>query len=686
MDCIIFPVAQTRMQSFPFPEPDLSDIVEGSPHFDPHWYGCFYADVGRGKLSPARHFQRFGQWMQRGISADQPDSAQYGDLIRALRRAPTISYCIPIMNRPDDIRVTLPANLEENRAFEERLEFLVLFFDEDRATHDWIRHTFADDIKSGYLRLIISQELTYWHFGRAKNAFRGRLSGEVYSSLDGDNFVTREETEQLLAVAKQYGRHFVFHHFSGSWGDGTSGRISIPRELYEAVGYDARALPRQYDEIDLILSILIRHRASRLLRYDTSTHCLSSDMSARFSREAGLENRPHVIIERIRRKPPENPRGEAYLRNNAEWMAMAKFNQLSSYWKNLPQGQARNHYLGRIHQARHEVIDAFARNRLIPVIVSAKNARSWPQVQQNDMSLFCCVKNDDMFLKEFYLHYKRIGVRHFFIIDDGSDIPVGESLPYPDVHVFQPEAGTFATAKGMWLEALMKHFLDPGMWALIVDADEFLDIEPHFASLAELVAFAEQRRLNFMPALLLDMLPRAGNTEAAPESFTLNFPDNCLFPGPPALAYASHASINWGFGEYAALSWAFDARFHAFNTFDSLRKIPLIRTRPGMHLNQGFHDVHFTDGTGRIGTRVWGQDIILPLRHYKIAKLFSQNLRAHATQHMLNYHHRTAENIARIFSGDDADTRSALLSLPRVQYAPEAFLAEVRERCRLAEG
>jgi hypothetical protein len=668
----------------PFPEPDLSDIVDHWPHFDSQWYKANYADVARGNIGPARHFQRFGQWMQRGISAEQPNAALCQDLILALRRAPDISYCIPIMNRSDDIRTSLPENLAENRSFADRLEFLVIFFDDDQDTHEWIRDEFAADIKSGYLRVIISRELKSWHFGRAKNAFRGRMSGKVYSSLDGDNFVTREETEQLLSVAQRHGRRFVLHHFSGSWGDGTSGRVSVPRELYESVGYDPHALPRQYDEIDLIISILIRHPSTRLLRYDSSTHCLSTEISARFSSEAGIDLRPHHIIEQVRRRKPQNPRGEAYLKENPEWMAMTKFNQLHCYCKNLPQGQTRNRYLREIHKARHEVIDAFPRNRLIPALISAQTERQLPEVQQSETSLFCCVKNDEVFLEEFYRHYKRLGIRHFFIIDDRSDIPVCESLPYPDVHVFQPEAGSFATAKGMWIEALMKRFLEPGMWALIVDADEFLDIEPHFDSVEQLVASASAQSLDFLPALLLDMVPDEASAPTAAEdariSFSMRFPDHCLFPGPPARDYVSHASISWGFGEYAALSWAFDARFHAFNTFDSLRKIPLIRVRPGMHINQGFHDLHFTDGSRRIGTEFWAKDLVFPLRHYKITKLFSQHLRVAAIKHRLNYHHRTAENIATIFRGDDADTISSLLSLPRQKYTPQAFRAAVLER------
>ena len=110
-----------------------------------------------------------------------------------------------------------------------------------------------------------------------KNCFTNRARGRVYSSLDADNFVTIKESLQILDALKDYPEGFIFHHFSGTWGDGSSGRVSMTMPLYQRVGYDPRMLPRQFDEIDMILSSMIAAPRVPLLRYDTgANHAVSS--------------------------------------------------------------------------------------------------------------------------------------------------------------------------------------------------------------------------------------------------------------------------------------------------------------------------------------------------------------------------------------------------------------------------
>lgn len=675
------------------PEPDRSDILENSALFDGDWYRSTYRDVSLSGVPSALHYLWYGQWMERGISEAHQDPSTFAALTAALRRTPDISYCIPVMHRSEEIRETLAANLSDNRSLQRHVEFVVIFFDDERATHDWVRTAFASDISCGYLRLIVSDELKAWHFGRAKNAFKGRLSGEVYSSLDADNFVSVDETRQLLDISNKHGHHFVFHHFSGTWGDGSSGRVSVPSKLYESVGYDANMLPRQYDENDLILSTLIRHPYTTLVRYGSSNHLFSTKLSSTFAREAGHLPRRCQIVDPVKRRAPLNPRGDSYILDNPEVRAMHDFNQHYSYWKNLQPGALRNRYLEHVYKCRHLLIDCLPREKLIPTIISSADSDSLPKLRADEVCLFSCVKNDHVFLQRFYTHYTSIGISRFFIVDDASDIPVSKTLPYPNVHVFKPQAGTFVTAKALWLEALIKYFVKPDSWVLTVDADEFLDIVPDYRSITDLTTDMQTRGVKLVPALSLDMLPNktsdAPVTATSMESFARDFSDHSAAPGPATTEYTKHASIKWGFGEYADLSWGFDARYHAYGTFDSLRKIPLFRYRPGLHLNQGFHDLHYTDKSLPVGNEIWAGQLILPLRHYKLAKLFSEHLRADALKLGTSmahspYHPRTAQNIAKIFSGDDGSGIKSLLSLPRAKYSPDRFKKCLVACCRHA--
>jgi hypothetical protein len=670
-----------------WPQPDLSDIVENNTNFDAAWYRTRFADVDAAGLDPMRHFLRYGQWLNRGVSAAQPGGGDIAALLGALRARRVVSYCIPIMNRRDDIATTLPVNLAANRPFADNVEFVVVFLDRDAAAQDWARKEFAADIATGYLRVITASPLPFWHFGRAKNAFRGRILGDIYSSVDGDNFVTPEETQLLFDLHARYGDRFILHHFSGKWGDGSSGRVSVPRIVYEEIGYDERFLPRQFDEIDLIISVLVRKVNVRLVRYESENHLFSPPVCRAFAAARPRLSREPVIVAAPRRVDPLNPRGADYINDNALLKAMLAFNQACSLWKNAADSQ-RAAYIGDVFKARHAVIDAIPRETILPTIISPVGSAPLPVVQPEEICVFSSIRNDETYLPQFYKHYRKIGVQHFFLIDDNSTIPVSEVLRKKDVHVFRPEAGIFATGKGMWLEALMKVFLRPGMWALTVDADEFLDLPPGHTSLASVVAQAEQDGEEFVPAILVDMLPSLPVDELVGKGFEFLYAKlrdhACAAPSPNA-EYTAHHSVKWGFAEFASISWALDARYHAFRTFDSLRKLPLIRYRPGMHLNQGFHDLHYTDGTKSLGTRVWRQRNILPLRHYKTAKIFDDQLfeltRQYGQLSRAEYHHRTVGNIGAIFGREQRQALDALAKVPKRRYSAPT-LVELIERLR----
>jgi hypothetical protein len=219
-----------------------------------------------------------------------------------------------------------------------------------------------------------------------------------------------------------------------------------------------------------------------------------------------------------------------------------------------------------LNKARHRLLDVLSGQMLIPSIISNVGGAPLPKPAPADLCLFACIKDDGVFLKEFYRHYSDIGVRHFFIVDDGSEIPVKQFLDHPNVHVFKPETGNFVVAKALWLEALIKYFVEPGRWALVVDADEFLDLPQGQKTIGEVVKAAESKGHDFVPALLVDMLPESKTLEkqagSLDGSFVKDLAEHCLASGEPAADYANHHSIKWGFGKYAALSWAFDARYH----------------------------------------------------------------------------------------------------------------------------
>lgn len=660
------------------------DVIANTVGFDAEWYAAAYPDSVAMGMSPQDHYRRLGYRMGRGVSAAIPRLRDAPDLLRALSRRPRISYCSPFMNRPDDVRATLAYNLDENRPLADDLEFVLVFMDDDRDTHDWIRSEFAQDLCSGYLRMIVEPPLDGWHFGRAKNRHRAYATGDIYSNLDGDNFVTLDETRQLLDVAAAQDDWFLFHHFTGKWGDGSSGRVSMSMKVYRDIGYDERLMPRQFDEMDLLLTAMSTWPDLPLIRLKADNHGFSAQRSQEFLTEAGITN-PVTDLDPPTRHNPINPKGADYVQSDAVMEAMTAFNQGLSFVRNAPTDTLREKYRKLATKGRHMVIDALPRDRVLGTLFSIGDYPAPQDVTlgRDDVCVFACMKNDDNFLQPFYDHYKALGVARFFIIDDGSDTPIRQSLPQADVHVFHPKVGSFVDSKGMWIDGLMKAYLEPGQWALTLDADEFLDLPVQFETLSDVVRELAARDQDLLPALLIDMVPgpavSADRLTKAETDFLSLFDHYVFVQDPLSQDYAASREVEWGFGPFKSLSWHLDTRFHGFGTFDALRKIPLIRMRPGRHVNQGFHTLHYTDDTPEPRHEIWDTDLILPIRHFKLMKLFSTAARDRMAAHAAisedsPYHARTTANIARIF-GAGGDRVEQVLALPSRPYSDRFLLS-----------
>lgn len=660
-----------------------------SAGFDSRFYLETYSDAAESPLNPLVHY------LTRGLRDGRPTSrAALRSEWEALRRAtevawlgaevtgprPVISYCIPVMNRLDDIRGTLRENLEANARFTGRVEFVLVIFDRTPEAMDWVQANCAEAIASGLLRVVADRSLDSWHFCKAKNAFRALIRGEIYSSLDGDNFVTAEETEALLEVHAAHEGYFLAHHFTGSWGDGTSGRVSLPAPAYRAVGYEPRLLPRQFDEVDLILGVLKRFPAMPFLRVDARANLLTRSAYARdFFEGEGMPNRL-LLLPPCRRRPPLNPRGEGYTTEAPHLRAMQDFNAAFSGYTRSSDPARREAYLEKLMRDRQRVIDELPGPALVEMLFADRGRPTLPLLGRGRLAAFLCLRNEEGFLPALLAHYRALGVTDFFAVDDGSDRPLEEALPEPDLHVFHPKVGTFRTAKTLWLEALIKAHVPEGGWFLTIDADEFIAMPPGIADFPALARALEAKGREFCPALLLDLLPdpEAGIAAlgAAEGRFQALFTRVLDRRGPPSADYRAHRSIAWGFGPAAELSWRFDARHHLFGTFDSLRKIPFLRHRPRRHLNQGFHTLHNTDRTPSPGTEIWAEGPILPILHYKLVKLTSEEARARMLEQAGAYHARTGENLRQIFSTEAAGALELLLRAGREGRPVAEVLAE----------
>lgn len=577
---------------------------------------------------------------------------------------PAISYCIPLMGRLGDIQETLGANLEAHAALQGQVEFLIVLFGDSDEAWNWISSRFSGQLRSGLLRLVRDDTLDSWHFGKAKNAFRPHLRGRIYSSLDGDNFVTAEETRAVLAVDQEHDGLFLLHHFSGNWGDGSSGRISMPTAIYREIGYNPAFLPRQQDEVDLVLRALLRHPAMPFVCTDPDKCVLKLSKAAiRFRTDEGLVNRI-VKAPAYERKAPLNPRGDNYTSAAPHMYLMGRFNAAIGGYAASPDPGRRQRYLADAYAVRQKLVEALPLDDLLDTVFRREGRPRAPRLDAGDVGVFLCVRDEEHFLEPLIRHYRALGVKAIFIVDDGSETPVETRFSADDIHVFHPKIGDFRTSKTLWIEALMRVHLADGAWALTVDADEFIPLPANIASFPALAGQLEAQGQDFATGLMLDLVPAPDTSAArlahAERDFLELFTHCGNFSGPPDAAYAGHKSIAWGFGPYAGISWKVDLRWHAFGTFDSLRKIPFFRYRPTRHLNQGFHSLY--EAGAQPGHEIWQRRPILAVHHYKLVRLYSQAARAQMLRLAANYHARTSENITRIFAGTEGIERLSRLA------------------------
>src|SRR5690625_6618611 len=73
--------------------------------------------------------------------------------------------------------------------------------------------------------------------------------------MDGNIYITKDEVARTKQIYAEFGPAVV-HHFTGSWGDGSSGRVSVWAEHYKVHGYRNELFPRKFDEISLMMNVL----------------------------------------------------------------------------------------------------------------------------------------------------------------------------------------------------------------------------------------------------------------------------------------------------------------------------------------------------------------------------------------------------------------------------------------------
>ncbi len=129
------------------------------------------------------------------------------------------------------------------------------------------------------------------------------------------------------------------------------------------------------------------------------------------------------------------------------------------------------------------------------------------QIRKNDVLLFATLRNEQIRLPYFLDYYRRLGVGHFLIVDNGStDGGTDYLAEQPDVSLWRTDHSYKRAKFGMdWLNALLNRYAH-NHWALVVDVDEFL-VYPYWETrpLNALTDWLDSCRQRSFGTVLLDM-------------------------------------------------------------------------------------------------------------------------------------------------------------------------------------
>lgn len=218
---------------------------------------------------------------------------------------------------------------------------------------------------------------------------------------------------------------------------------------------------------------------------------------------------------------------------------------------------------------------------------------------KSGVPVFAMVRNEMYFLPHLLRHYRGIGVREFWFLDDGSTDGTRDYLmQQPDCGVvganmsFGDLVGT--RRFGIVAKTSVPRALLSGRWVLTVDADEFLVLPPEFATLEELTASLDGNGLKVARAIMLDFFPE---TLRVVEDAPLTVDPFALCPYFDALS-----NVEWADGEWlpkkVSLKEGVRARMLTRLREDSValgdllkdyllasaHKVPLLSWQPGMQM------------------------------------------------------------------------------------------------------
>lgn len=161
-----------------------------------------------------------------------------------------ISFCITCKNRLWQLQHTFGPNLEAVVA-DGASELVLVNYNSADGLDGWVRR-FAGHVDRGVVRYVHERNEPFFHCSKAKNLAHLAATGDFVVNLDADNHIGTTIAAWRRVWAER--SDTVIHGFSGDYGDGTYGRIGLPRSAFLAIGgYDEAMLPISQQDKDIMM-------------------------------------------------------------------------------------------------------------------------------------------------------------------------------------------------------------------------------------------------------------------------------------------------------------------------------------------------------------------------------------------------------------------------------------------------
>jgi hypothetical protein len=231
----------------------------------------------------------------------------------------------------------------------------------------------------------------------------------------------------------------------------------------------------------------------------------------------------------------------------------------------------------------------------------AVNARSsYPRTVRLNYSetpgavlLFLVVFNGGDYIDWFLDHYRKLGVDHFFVTDNGStDDTVARLAAQHDVSLFSNTDSFARSGFGVhWTNHLAQRF-GSGHWCIHVDMDEGFVFpgSDNGRSLRDLLAYCDDRGFGLVRAIALDMYPESLTIDAGQDPFAAS----CYFD-------IDYFTVPSELPPYVIIQGGLRRRLTGLAS--SLQKSPLIRMAPDvryLECSHGTTHLPLADVTGAV--------------------------------------------------------------------------------------